>query len=532
MISNKYDILLTHFEKNKNKQWQEWLTFEKILDKPGKQGIVGIFSIKNENDDKEKKEINPKYLFKISQNINFLAMHEIIIMQGLDKITGYCPHFCKGIGIIKANIEPNRKTKNPLKITSKYSIEKEILLCEFIENSSKFYNYIRSSKISEYILYSIIKQVLMGINIAQKKTKFTHYDLHSNNIMIKKCNKNLVFLYKLDDENQFCVPTYGYYPIIIDYGFSYIENMNDGPLWTSLAHTDVGFMSDRFDWVADPKLFLISVSDEIKRYKGTKNAKKLRRIVKNIFHSLKIDTECGWDNVDSKGAVDYVLDFLDTCNKSSKIFEEYDYYCLDIIQSLIILPLEEQKYTNIDKTFKIFLKEWVKIENEISNEFFNLYILKEIVNIARDVRPYYMEDETKEKAICLFREHIYNTLNKISKFCIPKKVNYEKLLCSLLILSQNIEGVLYDIIESRMNDKKKEYKKMPLQNIDQIYAAIDVNIKDNYIYNSDTIFYIIDMVDEKNYIFNIPKNEINNINELNNISRGCYVYDLFKQTLK
>lgn len=525
MISNKYDILLNHFEKNKNKQWKDWLTFEKILDKPGKQGIVGLFSIKDKSDDNS----SPKYLFKISQSINFLAIHEIIIMQGLDKITGYCPHFCKGIGLIKADVEPDRKSKNPLQIKSKYAVEKEILLCEFIENSFKFYNYIHSSKVSEYVLYSLIKQVLMGINIAQKKTKFTHYDLHSNNIMVKKCNKDLVFLYKLDEENQFCVPTYGYYPIIIDYGFSYIEDMNDGPLWTSLAHTDVGFMSDRFDWVADPKLFLMSVSDEIKNERGSKNSKKLRRIVKNIFHPLKIDTDCGWDNVDKKGAVDYVLEFLDTCNTRSKIFEEYDYYCLDIIQSLIILPLEEQDYTNIDKTFKIFIKEWVKIENQISNEFYNLYILKEIVNSARDVRPYYLENDTKDKALSLFRQNIYDSLNKIAKFCIPKNLNYEKLLCSLLILSKNIEGILYNVITTRMNEKQKEYIKMPLQNLDQIYAAIDVNIKDNYIYNDKTVFYIIDMVEEKNEMFQIPKNEINNVNKINNISRGCYVYDLFKQ---
>ena len=92
--------------------------------------------------------------------------------------------------------------------------------------------------------------------------------------MIKKCNKDLVFLYKLDDENQFCVPSMGHIGIIIDYGFSYISDMKDGPLYASLCHTDVGFMSDRFDWVADPKLFLVTVSDEIKEMRKTKNAKK------------------------------------------------------------------------------------------------------------------------------------------------------------------------------------------------------------------------------------------------------------------
>ena len=30
-----------------------------------------------------------------------------------------------------------------------------------------------------------------AITLAQKEKQFTHYDLHSNNVMIKKCNKDL-----------------------------------------------------------------------------------------------------------------------------------------------------------------------------------------------------------------------------------------------------------------------------------------------------------------------------------------------------
>ena len=27
----------------------------------------------------------------------------------------------------------------------------------------------------------------------------------------------------MDNDNQFCVPTFGYYPVIIDFGFSYSD---------------------------------------------------------------------------------------------------------------------------------------------------------------------------------------------------------------------------------------------------------------------------------------------------------------------
>ena len=43
----KYKELKALVDKNCNRKYTEWLEFEKILDKPGKQGIVGLFRIKN-----------------------------------------------------------------------------------------------------------------------------------------------------------------------------------------------------------------------------------------------------------------------------------------------------------------------------------------------------------------------------------------------------------------------------------------------------------------------------------------------------
>ena len=183
----------------------------------------------------------------------------------------------------------------------------------------------------------------MAIAIAQRKKKFTHYDLHSYNIMMKKCNKDVVFLYVLDEENQFCIPTHGYYPVIIDFGFSYTEDMNDGPAWGSMGHTDVGFMSDRFDPIADPKLFLVTVASEMREKRKNKKSNKFRRIVKNLFGKLNIDWESGWDNAEEKSASDFVTEMLKDHSRQSNLFDNYDHHCVDIIQSLIILPLEEQK---------------------------------------------------------------------------------------------------------------------------------------------------------------------------------------------
>jgi hypothetical protein len=335
-------------------------------------------------------------------------------------------------------------------------------------------------------------------------------------------------LYKIDESNQFCVPSLGVYPVIIDFGFSYIENLDDGPLFPSLSHTDVGFMSDRFDWVADPKLFLVTVSEELKYKRNTKKAKKFRRIVRNLFHSLKIDWQSGWDDLNLKGASDYVLKMIEKKNKISKLFYHYDMYCIDIIQTLIILPLQKQEYENIELTYVTFLNEWVKIENQISNPYYNLYILKGIVDVARTIRPDYMNKNTRNTAISIFQKSTYDLLDSVAKFCRPKDVHFEKLLCSLYLFSKSVEGLLFEIMKSRMSIKQKEYDNLPVNSIDEIYAIINTNIPDEYTYTEKTKVLIMDMQKKESKLFVLPKDEIDNINQITHLAKGAYIYDLYK----
>jgi len=520
---SKYGKLCTYYKKNKHLPFHEWLKFSSTFEKCGKQGLVGLIN--------PRKDSSQQYIFKISQYINYLVQHESIVMQGLNSLSLYCPHFCKSVGTIVSKINPKiRKIGDPFDTKGvKYPIKKEVLLTEYLDNSCKFYNYIRAvDKIDETVLYNTIKQVLLGIILAQRQKQFSHYDLHSNNIMMKRCNKDLVFLYVLDENNQFCVPTLGHYPVIIDFGFSYIEDMNDGPLWPSMAHTDVGFMSDRYDWVADPKLFLVTVSGEIKEKWGSSQSKKLRRIVRNIFYPLKIDWESGWDKIEKRGASDYVTKILEKYSRVSKFFAEYDHYCIDLLQSLVIIPLEYQNYSNIKDSYVTFLQEWCKIEDQISSPFYLLYILKGIVDAARFVRAAYTDDETRLAAVKEFRKKVLACVDEVTTFCKLNKVHFEKLLCSLYVLSKNIEGMLYYFITNIMTKKEKEYARLPLQSTEQIYGAIETNFVDNYEYTNNTSIYIINGHAGEGDLYDIPSTELDTINDLHPIARGTYIYDLYK----
>jgi hypothetical protein len=520
---NSFDKITDIYRKNKHKKWNEWLEVEKIFKRSGKQGIVGLFKILN---------TNYRIIFKISQDINYLVNHENNIIKSINKIT-YCPHFCKGYGDIFCDIDAcKRKDGNPFDIESKYKIEKEVLLLEYIEDSYKFFNYISNKNSNEDIIYSIIKQTILSLLISQNEKQFTHYDLHSNNVLLKDCDKNLVMLYVINNEEQFCVPTLGKYPIIIDYGFSFSKDVDSSYLYGTLKHTEVGFFPNTYDKFADPKLFLVSVSNEIKEYKNTKKSKKLRNIVKSIFGNLKIDWISGWDNFNNKCAIDYITKLIKeeqekNGSELSKFFEKYTYESMDILQSLIILPLENQSCKNLFLAFDSFFKEFEKIEKQIVSEYHLIYILKGIVDSAREIREDYESLNTRDVAIQYFKSSIIEKIDSITKY-VKLNLNYEKMLCSLFLFSRCMEGTLFIFVNELLKKKQKQYSRIPLQNIQEMFTAIDVNIKDDYIFNENTVIYEINCINKECKRKKLSKNNINEINSYDSIYRGKILYKMIK----
>lgn len=522
-----YFNLLQKYQQNKEKKIDVWTNFDTIFTRQGKQGITGTLSLKIETENAIKNEDEKqKYVFKLSQYINHMALHEALIMKGLNSLANYCPHFCRSYGIVICKVDPKiKKEGNPFEIQDAYPIEKEVLLIENIPGY-KFLNHIKSTQIPDCVIYSVIKQIMLAIIIAQRDKKFSHYDLHSNNIILRRCPEDMVLVYILDEENQFCVPTYGYLAVIIDYGFSYINDMIDEPFWNTLAHTDVGFMIDRFDWLSDPKLFLISVAEDLHTYRKNKNSRKFRRIVKNIFSELDVDWESGWDNYDGSSVADEVNEMLREFNPGSKTFEFFDHFGIDLIQSLIILPMEPQKYRKINEPYQAFLKEFMKIETEVNSEFYNLYILKKIVDLARDCRPNYLKSETRNQAIKDFKEGILDEIYKIAKFCHPKKVNYEILLCSLLFLGRSVEGLMYDLMYIRMEEKQAQYQALPVKNTMDIFAAIEVSLPSEYEFTEKSEILILDSINKNSKVLQLSKNNVSTLNGMGPSEWGVHLYGL------
>jgi len=328
------------------------IEFIKKFKKNGKQGITGLCTFENE-----------LCVFKISRYINHLPAHENSILDSLTKISSFCPYFCEGKGIYKTKVcKDFRDQTNPFANNGKHLMDFDIMLMKHIKGKSMASFF--KKDIDDKCILGSIKQVLGAIAVAQQEQNFTHYDLHSSNVIMQPTHQNNICLFILND-GQICTRTYGVKPRIIDFGFSYSKINNKKPIYSSLAHTDIGFMSNLCDKMADPKIFLLSTAYESELYREySKHMELYRKLIYKIFDSIKYDVHSGWDkdytNISAADKVTELISQID--GKKCEIFERYNHFSLDIIQGLITLPLRKKNYNNIYLSFKILNNQMLKID--------------------------------------------------------------------------------------------------------------------------------------------------------------------------
>lgn len=491
-----------------------FLEYHGPLMKKGKQGLVGLLN------DTETQE---KYVYKISQYLDFVIDQEYNVMKDLNTLRDFCPHFVKSLTKVRVPVTANyKKAKNPFRITEDYkSILTDMIVMQHLDGCKKFFKYIYRNKdeTTTVELLSVVKQTLLAAEIARKKVKFTHYDLHSDNIMIGKCDPNSVFLYVIDGQYHL-VPTYGMYPIIIDFGFSYTKSTDKAPMNCSLSHTKYGFIQCQEDTHADAKLFLLSVSYELKQNRGDEDSLIFRNIVKNLYKDARVQLDCGWDDHETSSINDTFLKEFDDEFTTTDFFDEHADYILDILQTMIILPLKFRPSREKTKDLlKLVMNEFSKIEKAVGDDFYHLYILKEIVVSVNANRDLYTNSQTRQKAVSNFKNDTLAAVDRIAKFCNPK-LHWERLLCSLLCLGKNIENFCSDKMDRLNRIKTKNYNTIPLKTATDIYKAIEANIPSDFTFDRRTVVYTWNMDTENATKTPIDRRLIGILNETHPLERG------------
>lgn len=166
----------------------EWLLDLKPFGTKSKQGVVYKSLMFDEFPVIIKKAKSPKF--------DTITLRDYCVGLHLNKVSEEAPFFVKTIGCYQH--------KNQFHIALEYV--DGINLKEFISDPW--------TTIEDFV--NIFFQILLGLEIAQNKIRFTHYDLHSENVLLVRNNSPIT----VDMYGYEYTLRYKYRPVIIDFGLS------------------------------------------------------------------------------------------------------------------------------------------------------------------------------------------------------------------------------------------------------------------------------------------------------------------------
>ena len=296
---------------------------------------------------------------------------------------------------LKKKFELELKKAHNLFYDTKEAFPRNILLFEKIHNFP-FHRLLKKFKYDNNIISSQLLQILLSLQIAQNECKFTHYDLHTSNILEQHCELDSVFLYNIKGE-KYVVPTYGYYPKIIDLGSSYSENVTNHTMLTHANSYDYGFQSQFFDPLNDVHHSLLSLFYYIENKKSC--FETLCNKIKYMFHNVPVLRKSGWKKLPHDLTDTILYKIKKDClpeYEDYDVFRDYKGNFLEIFNSLVNIPFEKglrEDILNIDIS-KLDMEQFEENKDEKNNE-------------SSDDDEDYERDLTNEK-----EEYVFEFLNE------------------------------------------------------------------------------------------------------------------------
>lgn len=476
--------------------------------KPGKQGMVGVISSSSDDD--------KNVVYKFSSLLNMNGAHEYIIINSLKPLRAVCPYFPTNAELSCHMIDSSYSDSactNPFEITSKHRIVCDVCISEYVDSARKLTAFIEHPDVvHESIVTSLLKQTLMGVLMAHTFNGFTHYDLHSENILVQKCPYDDVYMWFNPVTGvPYVVPSLGYIPRIIDYGFSYSDDVKGNVHTAPLDFMKEGYMSFRSDPFADFRILLTSTMDDLYYYRrGDQLFSTQRGIVKRLFRDVNMDWSSGWLKDVKACAVKYIYEMCSTCKLKDTIFasptiDEHFYAILDLLQLGINVPVtsdphaDKKEMADVFSEFLVGMREFVyhfrKLEGMFEsnvdrdredyyepNPVMGLYIIRASMRAVLVTRSEYKGPNQSPDAVRRFRNELHDDIRRAGVIHKLPKINYEKYMVSFHVMSSALHSLLYREIQYRERYIKHQYSRIPVNDSHDIFYIFNHYLNIPYTY--------------------------------------------------
>lgn len=149
-----------------------------------------------------------KCIVKVNRDRDVCLGHEYRVMRSLARNTSLKGYFAEALGLVE---EPKR----------------QLLYMQYVQHEHTLDDAVESMTYDEKA--AIYQHLVCILQMAQEKCGFTHYDLHFNNILLQRGNGKATYYIK---HKKIQVPIIKWRPVIIDFGFSHVDDVNGvgGPL--------------------------------------------------------------------------------------------------------------------------------------------------------------------------------------------------------------------------------------------------------------------------------------------------------------
>lgn len=488
----------------------------------------------------DNRDIN--FIWKVCEAWDYTIFAEMNIMKRLEEMFEWNPHFVRAFNIIEVPLhpsfacEPKKYVPFQSKYRSKYDpikrmCKNQFLLMEELKGHLSVYDYFYivgdhsdGNKVNN-IIYSIMIQTLLSIYNANKYCEFTHYDLHTSNVLMEDTDDD--FRLYISEGGNYFIKTYGLSTVVIDTGYSYADSLKNGCIDTCITSFPTGYTPICSNINHDFRTFMLNIvwdyptdSSETKTMKKT-----LKEFVEKHYKHKHIDMKTGWLQLNKDKIFvlkNYIRDLTKLCSKKS-IFYEYEVQCFDVLTHIIKLPLSSSS-SDINmkqhkELFTKFFNYFVHIENKCGNSItFRKYLWKTIVHIfnIHIFKDEYSDDFERDLKQ-LFSE--YNIV--INNFEYQKF--YQSLKDYIPCYEQAIVKAYNEIEKQNIIDFSKVPE--PDQILENIRSMFSKNININV--TEDDIIFVYDAIKKTKTPIKIPSEDISRFNDMNNTQKTDYLVEIY-----
>jgi hypothetical protein len=200
-------------------------------------------------------------------------------------------------------------------------------------------------------------------------------------------------------------------------------------------------------------------------------------MIKRIFVPLGIDLVSGWNEKKEQSVFEKIAGKLEPICRVKTIWKTHLRHCLELVQSLVILPFKIGDDSDIISPLKLFLIEWQKIDNEIRSDYSKLYVLQILVDLLAENHPKSstilpIEDE---QWMGKFRRDFNGRISKYLQYWQSPILDSKILVGSLLLFSIRLRTVLGIEMEALAKKQKIKEAQLGVSSPLELFSVFDAH---------------------------------------------------------